>query len=26
LPPMRFDVVTIEAAGPEWLQAAFDGD
>ena len=25
LPPARFDVVTIEAAGPEWLQAAFDG-
>ncbi len=24
LPPMRFDVVTIEAAGPQWLQAAFD--
>jgi putative endonuclease len=26
LPPMRFDVVTIEAAGPEWLQGAFDGE
>jgi putative endonuclease len=25
LPPARFDVVTIEAAGPQWLQAAFDG-
>ena len=25
LPPARFDVVTIEAAGPHWLQAAFDG-
>lgn len=25
LPPARFDVVTIESAGPEWLQAAFDG-
>jgi putative endonuclease len=24
LPPTRFDVVTIEAAGPVWLQAAFD--
>ena len=24
LPPLRFDVVTIEAAGPQWLQAAFD--
>ncbi len=24
LPPARFDVVTIEATGPEWLQAAFD--
>ncbi len=24
LPPARFDVVTIEANGPEWLQAAFD--
>jgi putative endonuclease len=24
LPPARFDVVTIEAAGPVWLQAAFD--
>jgi putative endonuclease len=24
LPPMRFDVVTIEASGPQWLQAAFD--
>jgi putative endonuclease len=25
LPPARFDVVTIEAAGPQWIQAAFDG-
>lgn len=25
LPPMRFDVVTLEAVGPQWLQAAFDG-
>ena len=25
LPPARFDVVTIEAQGPHWLQAAFDG-
>lgn len=24
LPPVRFDVVTIEAAGPQWLTAAFD--
>jgi putative endonuclease len=24
LPPARFDVVTIEAAGPQWLPAAFD--
>jgi putative endonuclease len=24
LPPTRFDVVTIEAAGPQWLPAAFD--
>ncbi len=24
LPPARFDVVTIEASGPQWLQAAFD--
>ncbi|WP_295519664.1 YraN family protein [Limnohabitans sp. Rim8] len=24
LPPARFDVVTIEAQGPHWLQAAFD--
>ena len=24
LPPMRFDVVTIEATGPFWLPAAFD--
>lgn len=24
LPPVRFDVVLIEAAGPVWLQAAFD--
>jgi putative endonuclease len=24
LPPMRFDVVAIENAGPVWLQAAFD--
>ena len=24
LPPVRFDVVTIEARGPQWLQAAFD--
>jgi len=25
LPPVRFDVVAIEAQGPQWLQAAFDG-
>jgi len=25
LPPARFDVVTIEAQGPHWLQAAFEG-
>lgn len=25
LPPLRFDVVTIESDGPRWLQAAFDG-
>ena len=25
LPPMRFDVVTLESVGPQWLQAAFDG-
>jgi putative endonuclease len=25
LPPARFDVVTIEAQGLQWLQAAFDG-
>ena len=24
LPPARFDVVTIEANGPQWLRAAFD--
>lgn len=24
LPPARFDVVSIEATGPQWLQAAFD--
>jgi putative endonuclease len=24
LPPARFDVVTLEGAGPQWLQAAFD--
>jgi putative endonuclease len=24
LPPTRFDVVTIETTGPQWLQAAFD--
>jgi putative endonuclease len=24
LPPARFDVVTVEATGPQWLQAAFD--
>ncbi|WP_300552293.1 YraN family protein [Limnohabitans sp. Rim8] len=24
LPPARFDVVAIEARGPQWLQAAFD--
>ncbi len=24
LPPSRFDVVSIEARGPQWLQAAFD--
>lgn len=23
-PPVRFDVVLIEGAGPQWLQAAFD--
>ena len=26
LPPARFDVVTIETQGLQWLQAAFDGD
>jgi putative endonuclease len=25
LPPLRFDVVTIESDGPQWLQAAFEG-
>lgn len=25
-PPCRFDVVLIEAAGLQWLRAAFDGD
>ncbi len=25
LPPARFDVVTIETQGLQWLQAAFDG-
>lgn len=25
LPPARFDVVTLEGDGPQWLQAAFDG-
>jgi putative endonuclease len=25
LPPVRFDVVTIETQGLQWLQAAFDG-
>jgi putative endonuclease len=24
LPPARFDVVSIDATGPQWLQAAFD--
>ncbi len=24
LPPARFDVVTIDGTGPQWLQAAFD--
>jgi putative endonuclease len=24
LPPTRFDVVTLEGQGPQWLQAAFD--
>jgi putative endonuclease len=24
LPPTRFDVISIEAQGPQWLQAAFD--
>jgi len=24
LPPARFDVVALEAAGPHWLQAAFE--
>lgn len=24
LPPTRFDVVAIDASGPQWLQAAFD--
>ena len=24
LPPARFDVVTIDGAAPQWLQAAFD--
>ena len=24
LPPTRFDVLSIEAQGPQWLQAAFD--
>lgn len=24
LPPARFDVVALEVAGPQWLQAAFD--
>jgi putative endonuclease len=24
LPPARFDVVTLEGKGPQWLQAAFD--
>ena len=24
LPPARFDVVALDAAGPQWLQAAFD--
>lgn len=26
LPPVRFDVVTLEGQGPKWLQAAFDAD
>lgn len=26
LPPTRFDVVIIEASGPQWLQAAFDSE
>ena len=24
LPPVRFDVVLVESAGPQWLQAAFE--
>jgi putative endonuclease len=24
LPPARFDVVALDATGPQWLQAAFD--
>ena len=24
LPPARFDVVTLEGQGPQWIQAAFD--
>ena len=24
LPPARFDVVTLEGSGPQWLKAAFD--
>ena len=26
LPPARFDVVTFDADGPQWLQAAFTAD
>ena len=26
LPPARFDVVTFDATGPQWLQAAFTAD
>ena len=26
LPPARFDVVALDAAGPQWLQAAFDAN
>jgi putative endonuclease len=26
LPPARFDVVALDATGPQWLQAAFDAN